>query len=61
VLLISNHGPFNENDLGNDWTIVAGNSGIAGDPDSRYPAIGMIKQGSNLDFLLNCIDWVSRR
>jgi hypothetical protein len=38
--------------------IVAGNSGIAGDPDSDYPAKGMIDAGSNLQFLLNALNWV---
>jgi hypothetical protein len=38
--------------------IVAGNSGIAGDPDSGYPAAGMIDAGSNKRFLINSLKWV---
>ncbi|HXO28868.1 MAG TPA: hypothetical protein VOA80_16070 [Thermoanaerobaculia bacterium] len=39
--------------------IVAGNSGIAGDADSDYPAKGMIEAGSNLRFLIDALNWVS--
>jgi hypothetical protein len=35
--------------------IVCGNSGLAGDPTSNFPARGLINEGSNLQFLLNAI------
>jgi hypothetical protein len=35
--------------------IVAGNSGLAGDPESSYPAPGLIDVGSNKQFLLNAM------
>lgn len=41
--------------------IVAGNSGIAGDKDSGYPNRGMIDEGSNKQFLLNCMLFVGSR
>lgn len=41
---------------GSGQVIVIGRSGIAGDPGSGYPAPGEIGNGSNLSFLLNCIN-----
>jgi hypothetical protein len=39
--------------------IVAGNSGISGDPDTTYPGKGLIDTGDNKAFLLNSLRYVA--
>ncbi len=41
--------------------IVAGNSGIAGSPGTNYPAAGMIDEGDNKQFLLDCFRCTAKR
>jgi len=37
--------------------IIAGNSGLSGNPDSPYPAPGLFT-GDNATFLMNCLGWL---
>ena len=37
--------------------IIAGNSGLSGNPDSPYPAPGLFT-GDNVTFLMNCLEWL---
>jgi hypothetical protein len=39
--------------------IVAGNSGIVGDATSGYPAQGMIDEGDNKTFIVNCLSYLA--
>lgn len=39
--------------------IVAGNSGIVGDATSDYPAAGMIDEGDNKTFIVNCLSYLA--
>jgi hypothetical protein len=41
--------------------IVGGNSGIAGNAGTNYPGPGRIGTGSNLQFLLNCMEYIGAR
>jgi hypothetical protein len=41
--------------------IVGGNSGIAGNAGTNYPGPGRIGTGSNLRFLLNCLEYIGAR
>ncbi len=41
--------------------IIAGNSGLAGDTGSPFPAAGLIDAASNKQFLLNCLAWIAPR
>lgn len=43
---------------GKGAVIVAGNSGTAGDWGNRYPAPGMITNGNNLRWYLNCLAYL---
>lgn len=43
---------------GSGNVIIAGNSGISGDPGSPFPAPGLIDAGDNKAFLLNALSYV---
>lgn len=43
--------------FGDGNVIIAGNSGLSGNPDSPYPAQGLFT-GDNVTFLMNCLEWL---
>ncbi len=45
---------------GQGRVIIAGNSGIAGNSNSTYPAMGMIDTADNKTFLLNCLAYLGK-
>ncbi len=46
-------------EFGQGKVIVIGHSGIVGSPGTKSPSRGQIGEGSNLQFLMNCVDFLS--
>jgi hypothetical protein len=45
--------------FGKGKIIVIGHSGMVGSPGTNFPSRGQIGEGSNLKFLMNCVDYLS--